>query len=166
VINVTFPSPEALRPQRFFSRWDLVVVPLILTSLYLLMVAFRGASLPFAPDTSDLTVSLDPANLPYYGLRSLLRMLLAVLASLVFTFTYATAAAKSRRAEQVLIPILDFLQSLPILGFLTVTTAIFLGVFRGSLLGPAVRSATGTNRSPGRCRACRWSSRASRSSPG
>jgi NitT/TauT family transport system permease protein len=62
-------------------------------------------------------------------------MFLAVLLSLLFTFTVATLAARSRRAEIVIIPTLDFLQSLPILGFLTVTTAIFLGMFRGSLLG-------------------------------
>jgi NitT/TauT family transport system permease protein len=135
VTRTTFPSAEALRPHRFFSRWDLVVIPLVLVGLYLLTVAFRGVVVPFAPGTPDMSVSLDPVNLPYYGLRTLFRMLLAVLAGLVFTLTYATLAAKSRRAEQVLIPILDFLQSLPILGFLTVTTSIFLGVFRGSLLG-------------------------------
>jgi NitT/TauT family transport system permease protein len=135
VTRTTFPSAEALLSRRFFSRWDLVVVPLVLVGLYLLTVAFRGAAVPFDPGAPDLEVSLDPINLPYYGLRTLFRMLLAVLAGLLFTFTYATLAAKSHRAEQVLIPILDFLQSLPILGFLTVTTSIFLGVFRGSLLG-------------------------------
>jgi NitT/TauT family transport system permease protein len=130
-----FPTDEVLRSRGLFSRWDLLVIPLILAGMYLLTVAFRGAVAPFNPSTPDLTVSLDPINLPYYGLRSLFRMFLAVIASLLFTLTYATAAAKSRRAERVLIPILDFLQSLPILGFLTVTTSIFLGVFQGSLLG-------------------------------
>src|SRR5271169_4599515 len=122
-----YPTDEVLRSRGVFSRWDLIVIPLILTILYLLTVAFRGAAGPFNPTTPDLTVSLDPINLPYYGLRSLFRMFLAVAASLLFTLVYATAAAKSRRAERVLIPILDFMQSLPILGFLTVTTSIFLG---------------------------------------
>jgi NitT/TauT family transport system permease protein len=56
-------------------------------------------------------------------------------ASLVFTFTYATLAAKSRRAEIVLIPLLDVLQSVPILGFLSFTVTFFLGLFPGSILG-------------------------------
>jgi NitT/TauT family transport system permease protein len=130
-----FPSPEALRPRAPFSRWDLVVIPGVLVLFLLLTLALRGATEPFGPASPDLTVSLDPVNLPYYGLRTLLRMLIALLLSLVFTFVYATVAAKVPRTEKVLIPILDFLQSLPILGFLTATTAIFLGLFRGNLFG-------------------------------
>ncbi|MGH2549644.1 MAG: ABC transporter permease subunit, partial [Thermomicrobiales bacterium] len=121
--------------RQLISRWDLVIIPAVLSGLLLLTVAFRGASSTFDASTPDLTVSLDASHLPYYALRSMLRMFLAVALSLIFTFTYATIAAKSKRGEKVLIPILDFLQSLPILGFLTVTTAIFLGVYRGSLLG-------------------------------
>ncbi|MER3490179.1 MAG: ABC transporter permease [Meiothermus sp.] len=130
-----FPSPEALRPRAPFSRWDLVVIPGVLVLMALLTLALRGATEPFGPTSPDLTVSLDPAHLPYYGLRTLLRMLVALLLSLLFTFVYATIAAKVPRTERVLIPILDFLQSLPILGFLTATTAIFLGMFRGDLFG-------------------------------
>jgi hypothetical protein len=53
----------------------------------------------------------------------------------VFTFLYATLAAKSRRAEMVLIPLLDILQSVPILGFLTFTVVFFLNLFPGQVLG-------------------------------
>ena len=131
----TFTTLGAVTARGYFSRWDLIAVPLILGALLLLALAFQGSREPFAPGTPDLTVSLDPRFLPYYGLRSFVRMLLAVFFSLIFTFTYATLAAKSRRAEKVMIPVLDFLQSLPILGFLTVTTTIFLGLFRGDALG-------------------------------
>ena len=62
-------------------------------------------------------------------------MFAALAASLVFTFTYATLAAKSRRAEMVLIPVLDILQSVPILGFLSFTVTFFLGLFPGNTLG-------------------------------
>jgi NitT/TauT family transport system permease protein len=55
--------------------------------------------------------------------------------SLLFTFTYATLAAKSRRAELVLIPVLDILQSVPILGFLTFTVVFFMNLFPGQVLG-------------------------------
>ena len=75
------------------------------------------------------------AQLPYYALRTALRMFAALAASFVFTFTYATLAAKSRRAEMVLIPVLDILQSVPILGFLSFTVTFFLGLFPGNVLG-------------------------------
>jgi len=134
-MRTTFPDSGVLRPRFRLTPWDLVVVPLVIVAILLLTIAFQGASQPFDEMTPDLTVSLNPTNLPYYSLRTLFRKFLAVLLSLLFTFTVATLAARSRRAELIIIPMLDFLQSLPILGFLTVTTAIFLGMFRGSLLG-------------------------------
>src|SRR6202000_890527 len=81
-----------------------------------------------------VSVSLDPMNLPGYAVRTTLRMFAALLASLLFTFTYATAAAKSRRAALILIPILDILQSVPILGFLTFTVVFFMALFPGRVL--------------------------------
>ena len=81
-------------------------------------------------------ISLSPAALPFYTLRTIIRMFAALIASLVFTFTYATLAAKSRRAEMVLIPILDVLQSVPILGYLSFTVVFFVSLFPGNVLGP------------------------------
>ncbi len=91
----------------------------------------------FAPINAPgaLSVSLDPANLPGYAVRTTMRMFAALAASLLFTFTYGTAAAKSRRAGIVLIPMLDILQSVPILGFLTFTVVFFMGLFPGRVLG-------------------------------
>ena len=66
----------------------------------------------------------------------MMRMLAALVASLIFTFTYATLAAKSRRAETVLIPVLDVLQSVPILGYLSFTVVFFVSLFPGNELGP------------------------------
>ena len=83
------------------------------------------------PKADEPVIDLDYWNLPYYALRTTLRMFAALVASLVFTFTYATLAAKSRRAEMVLIPVLDILQSVPILGFLSFTVTFFLGLFPG-----------------------------------
>jgi NitT/TauT family transport system permease protein len=80
-------------------------------------------------------VTLDLRNLPEYALRTTLRMFAAIAASLVFTFVVATLAAKSRKAELVIIPALDILQSVPVLGFLTFTVTFFLGVFPGNELG-------------------------------
>ncbi|MBY0323644.1 MAG: ABC transporter permease subunit [Reyranella sp.] len=80
-------------------------------------------------------VTLDPANLPEYALRTVLRMFAAIIASLVFTFVVGTLAAKSKRAELVIIPALDILQSVPVLGFLTFTVVYFIKLFPGSQLG-------------------------------
>ncbi len=84
----------------------------------------------------DLTpVTLDPRNLPDYALRTTMRMFAAILCSLAFTFVVATLAAKSRRAELVIVPALDILQSVPVLGFLTFTVMFFMRLIPGSQLG-------------------------------
>src|SRR5262249_58173660 len=80
-------------------------------------------------------VWLEPIHLPLYALRTTMRMLLAIVCSIIFTFIYAAVAAKSRRAEMVLIPLLDILQSVPILGFLTFTVVFFLNLFPVRVLG-------------------------------
>ncbi|HSS10233.1 MAG TPA: ABC transporter permease subunit [Acidimicrobiales bacterium] len=99
------------------------------------VVRLAGSMNAAFPPHSVSKVSSDPTNLPYYAARSLLRMFIALGISTVFTFVYATAAARSRRAEKVLIPILDILQSVPILGFLTFTVTFFVNAFNGSLFG-------------------------------
>src|ERR1700744_5764077 len=86
-----------------------------------------------APGATQIT--LNPWNLPDYAVRTTLRMFAALAASLLFTFTYGTAAAKSRRAALVLVPVLDVLQSVPILGFLTFTVVFFMNLFPGQVLG-------------------------------
>jgi NitT/TauT family transport system permease protein len=80
-------------------------------------------------------ISLDPANLPEYAMRTTLRMLAAMVASLTFTLVYGTLAAKSRRAGLVLVPILDILQSVPVLGYISFTVTFFLALFPGRVLG-------------------------------
>src|SRR5262249_989081 len=79
--------------------------------------------------------SLDPRNLPEYAARTTLRMLIAMMLSLLFTFTYATFAAKSRSAGRLLVPLLDILQSVPILGFISVTVVFFMSLAPGRVLG-------------------------------
>ncbi len=94
------------------TRWDALAVLLILGLLVFLAEASRGLLQPLASlQTSPL--SLDPSHLPGYAARTTLRMLAALVLSLLFTFTYATLAAKSRRAELLLLPLLDILQSVP-----------------------------------------------------
>jgi NitT/TauT family transport system permease protein len=121
---------QALRP----NIWDLVALILVIGSMVLIVYGGEQTLAPLS--TLDIApVSLDPVNLPLYALRTTLRMLLAIVCSIIFTFIYAALAAKSRRAEMVLIPLLDILQSVPILGFLTFTVVFFLNLFPGSVFG-------------------------------
>src|SRR6266403_3030400 len=121
---------QALRP----NIWDVVALILVTGVMVLIVYGGEQTTLPLSA-LNATPVSLDPANLPLYALRTTMRMLLAIVCSLVFTFIYATLAAKSRRAAIVLIPLLDILQSVPILGFLTFTVVFFLNLFPGQVLG-------------------------------
>src|SRR5580692_2336605 len=119
---------------RLFTRWDLLAILLILGLLVFLAEASRHL---FEPLTAlqQQPLSLDPRNLPEYAARTTLRMLIAMVLSLIFTFTYATFAAKSKRAERLLIPLLDILQSVPILGFISITVVFFMALAPGRVLG-------------------------------
>jgi NitT/TauT family transport system permease protein len=116
------------------TRWDLVAVIVVIGLLVFLAEASHGL---FAPLTqlNATPLSLDPIHLPEYAARTTLRMFLALGLSLLFTLTYATWAAKSERAGQLLIPILDILQSVPILGFISVTFVFFMSLVPGRVLG-------------------------------
>lgn len=83
-----------------------------------------------------IPITLDPWNLPYYSLRSVLRMLIAMIFSLLFSFIFGTLAAKSKHAERIIVPFIDILQSVPVLSFLSITIIGFINLFHGSMLGP------------------------------
>ncbi len=117
-----------------YNRWDLAAVVLLFGALSATVYAVRGMDVPLA-DVERSAVSLDPRELPGYALYTTLRMGAAMLASLLFTFVYGAWAAKSRRAEKLLVPLLDILQSVPILGFLSFTVVFFLSLFPGRALG-------------------------------
>ncbi|MBV8653052.1 MAG: ABC transporter permease subunit [Alphaproteobacteria bacterium] len=123
-------TARGLRP----NRWDLIAFPLVIGMVALTAI---GAHQTLAPIESlkEPAVTLDIANLPEYALRTTLRMLAALVASLVFTLTYGTLAAKSRRAELVLIPVLDILQSVPVLGYISLTVVFFMSLFPGQVAG-------------------------------
>jgi NitT/TauT family transport system permease protein len=131
--------PSALGRALAPNLFDLAALALV--SGVLVMIAYGAHQTNVSLTVLDATpISLDPWRLPEYALRTTLRMLAAIVASLVFTFIYATLAAKSRRAEMVLIPILDILQSVPILGFLTFTVVFFMNLFPGRVIGAELAS--------------------------
>lgn len=121
------------------NRFDLLMLPLVFGLLALFAWGMRQMTVPFVPE-EHLRLSLDPWHLPEYALRTVLRMAGALAMSFIFTFTYGSLAAKSRQAERVLVPLLDVLQSVPILGFLAITVTGFTSFFPGNLLGVELAS--------------------------
>jgi len=116
------------------NRWDWALLPLVLSVLVLL--AYGGSQMARPYEVGDaLPLTLDPAVLPYYLMRTTLRMFIAMGCSLVFACAFAVLAAKSRAAEKVLVPLLDILQSIPILGFQAIAVAPFILLFPGNLFG-------------------------------
>nr|WP_264960792.1 ABC transporter permease subunit [Mycobacterium kiyosense] len=129
----TGPGP-ILRPTRS-PLADLTVFLGAVVLLWMILRVGGGMTVPWEVAGAPSSLSTSPSQLPYFAARSLLRMFAALGLSLIFTFFYATAAARSRRAEKVLIPLLDILQSIPVLGFLAITITGFIALFPGSLLG-------------------------------
>ena len=118
---------------RFWS--DIIVCVGIIALFGVSAFLLQRINQPIGPKGIPSTVSTDLINLPYYTLRSVFRMMLALIASLIFTIVYGSLAARSRRLGKVLIPLLDILQSVPILGFLSATVTIWLVIFPGSMMG-------------------------------
>lgn len=116
------------------NRWDWALLPLVLAILAALAFGATQVSRPFSVG-DQIPISLDPVYLPYYLLRTILRMFTALACSLLFSFVFAAIAAKYRAAEKVMIPLLDILQSVPILGFQAIAIVPFMALFPGNLLG-------------------------------
>src|SRR5712692_2665025 len=119
---------------RTLTRWDALAILLVLGLLVFLAEASSDLLKPLS-ELQTTPLSLAPTHLPEYAARTTLRMLVALGFSLFFTFTYATLAAKSKRAELLLVPLLDILQSVPILGFVSVTIVFFMSLAPGRVLG-------------------------------
>lgn len=124
------PLSKRLTP----NRWDFLVFPLVVGIIAFSGIGVKETLAPLSSLAANV-VTLDPHNLPEYALRTTLRMLAAMAASLIFTLIYATVAAKSKRAEKLLIPALDVLQSVPVLGYISFTVTFFIALFPGRVIG-------------------------------
>ncbi len=124
---------------RYFNRRDVLLLALLFGILFALSWAGKQMATPYQLG-EPLPISLSPAALPFYALRTVLRMFIALIISLLFTFIFGALAAKNRRAEQVIIPAIDILQSVPVLSFLSITITGFIALFPNSLLGPECAS--------------------------
>jgi len=131
-------SDRLERPQRKeysirrFGTIDLIVILAIIAAVSLLVL---GVSRWATPLSQTFTINLSPSALPAYAGYSLLRMILGYLLSLVFTLIYGQIAAAHRRAEIVMIPLLDILQSIPILSFLPTVILLLVALFPNSNVG-------------------------------
>lgn len=117
------------------NRWDILALLFLFGMFALLAWAASNMVGPYRVGQA-LPISLDVHYLPYYALRSVLRLFIALFFSLLFTFTIATWAAKSQRAEKLIIPLIDICQSVPVLGFLAISVTGFIMLFPNSMLGP------------------------------
>ncbi|HUI62021.1 MAG TPA: ABC transporter permease subunit, partial [Steroidobacteraceae bacterium] len=128
-----FPPLSLIKNRLVPGHWDVLAFLFVVTFFIYLAEAAHGLTQPLAR-LEATPISLDPWSLAGYAARTGLRMLIAMCASLAFTFTYATLAAKSRRAEMVLVPLLDILQSVPILSF-SILIVFFLSLTPGRVAG-------------------------------
>lgn len=117
------------------NYWDAMALMLVLGVIVMLSMG-AAQMVGHYQVGEEIPITLNPLELPYYALRSVMRMLIALSCSLIFTFTIGTLAAKNKSAERILIPMIDILQSVPVLGFLSFTVVGFIALFHGSMLGP------------------------------
>ena len=117
------------------NHWDILAIAIIFAVIVL--VAIGAKQMAAAYHLGDaMLIHLDPSYLPVYALRTTMRLFVALFLSLIFTFIVGSWAAKNHRAEQLIIPTVDILQSVPVLSFLTITASGFILLFKNSMLGP------------------------------
>ncbi len=130
-VPATPPVGEAERART--PRWvDLLLFMVLLAMGYGIVRATSGWREPIP---AKLEVDLSPWQLPRYAGLSTLRMAFAYLLSLVFSLVYARLAAASRAAERIMLPLLDILQSIPILSFMPGVVLALAALLPGRTLG-------------------------------
>lgn len=126
---------EKLTTKALPNAWDIIVIVLVFGALGSIAWGTMQMATPYKVG-AQISIDLDPANLPSYALSTVLRMFIALFFSLLFTFTVAPLAAKNRHAERFILPFIDVMQSIPVLGMLSITVMGFIYLFPNSRLGP------------------------------
>ncbi len=115
--------------------WDLIVLAIVLGVLAAIAWGANQMTTPYQLG-QEIAISLDPKFLPEYTIKTVLRMLIAMMFSLIFTFILAPIAAKNHSASKIILPFIDIMQSIPVLGMLSITVVGFIKLFPNSMLGP------------------------------
>ncbi len=132
-VRILGKGPWSLLPAQTWSAvTDLFLFAAGLSIFYAILVLARSWFGPFNP---HVEISRSPAHLPIYAAYSLLRILIAYILSLAFTLVYGYVAAYNPRAERVMIPLLDILQSIPVLSFLPGVMLAMVALFPRRQLG-------------------------------
>jgi len=117
------------------NSWDIIALMLVFALFVLIAFGAKSMAGPYELGQS-IPIHLSVTYLPYYALRTVVRMFIALAFALLFAFVFGTLAAKNRHAERIIVPLVDILQSVPILGFLSVSVPILIHCFPNSMLGP------------------------------
>src|SRR5215510_9373979 len=126
-------GPGAAQSTPPYSVWIDVLLLLGLAALIGGVAAF--ARRWHAPLRPSVEIDLSAWALPGYTALSLTRGIAAYILSLGFTLIYGTIAAHSRRAERIMIPVIDILQGIPVLGFLPGLVLGLVALFPHSNVG-------------------------------
>src|SRR2546430_513224 len=124
--------PSIPRPRSPFGFADLVVLLAIAAGVFAVIEGADDWTAGFQPVSQ---ISLDPWQLPRYTLLSLLRGFAAYILSLLFTLVYGRVAAYHKRAEKLMVPLLDIGQSIPVLGFLPGLVLALVAIFPRTNIG-------------------------------
>jgi NitT/TauT family transport system permease protein len=122
----------------FLNRTNNLYVNIIvmLVVLFIALCLIIGIKNIFGPlDDQAQTINLSFKSLPLYAYRTAIRMLLALFATVIIGYIYASLAAKNKRIGAFLIPLLDIFQSVPVLGYLSFTVTAFVAMAPGNILG-------------------------------
>ena len=130
----TAPQLTVTEERRAFGWVDALVMLALLGLFWSALHFGKGMLVHFDPAAVP-QVDNSPSLIPYYAGRTLMRMWIAFGFSLFFAISVGYLAAKNRTARAFLLPALDVLQSVPVLGFLSATVTGFMALFPGSLLG-------------------------------
>lgn len=115
--------------------WDVIAFLIVVSIIAAACWGGAHMSAPFKIG-QQIPISLNADYLPEYVLLTTIRMFIALFFSFVFAITVGAIAAKSKRAGKLIIPLIDILQSVPILGYMSISVAGFIALFPGSMLGP------------------------------
>ena len=117
-----------------FSIWDVIALSIIFCIFILIRDATEYMYAP-VPINLENEISLDISNLPQYALRTTSRIFIGLIIAVIFSTIYALIAAKNERLRKIMIPFIDTMQSIPVLGYISFTITGFIALFPGNILG-------------------------------